>query len=158
MNSKIIARYLVNSLLILFTIHCSLFTLSSCGTGDDDGRRLGDVIVGTWQRGYGPGDVIIEGDTELEPENLTYDQFIFHGDGSYNGMKREGTFLALDDRGEVIYEGDFLCDNDNLKLIFDDEGKKQTILAQVLAFTDDTIRLTWQNESVIVTLIIRKKV
>ena len=136
----------------------ALFLLFACGGGDDDGRRLGDVIVGTWQRGYGPGDVIIDGDTELEPENLTYDQFIFHGDGSYNGMKREGTFVTLDDRGEVIYEGDYLCDNDNLKLIFEDEGKKQTILAQVLAFTDDTIRLTWQNESVIVTLIIRKEI
>ena len=148
----------MNSLLILFTIHCSLFTLTSCGGGDDDGRRLGDVIVGTWQRGYGAGDVIIEGDTDLEPENLTYDQFIFHGDGNYNGMKREGTFLTTNAEGEIIFEGDYLCDNDNLKLIFaGDDGKKDTILAQVLAFTDDTIRLTWQNESVIVTLIIRKK-
>ena len=25
----------------------------SCGGGDDDGRRLGEVIVGTWQRGWG---------------------------------------------------------------------------------------------------------
>ena len=74
-------------------------------------------------------------------------------------MKREGTFLTIDDRGELIFEGDYLCDNDNLKLVFmGDDGKKQTILAQVLAFTDDTIKLTWQNESVIVTLIIRKKV
>ena len=143
---------------LLFTFLFSLFT-TSCGGGDDDGRRLGDVIVGTWQRGYGPGDVVIEGDTELEPENLTYDQFIFHDDGKYNGMKREGTFLTIDDRGELIFEGDYLCDNDNLKLMFmGDDGKKQTILAQVLAFTDDTIKLTWQNESVHVTLIIRKKV
>ena len=39
-----------------------------------------------------------------------------HDDGKYNGMKREGTFLTIDDRGELIFEGDYLCDNDNLKL------------------------------------------
>ena len=37
----------------------ALFFLIGCGSGDDDGRRLGEQIVGTWQRGWGEGDVVI---------------------------------------------------------------------------------------------------
>ena len=160
MNSfKTIAKRVVNSLLILFTIHCSLFTLTSCGVGDDDGRRLGDYIVGTWQRGWGTGDVIIDGDTDLEPENFVYDQFVFRSDGTYNGMVRKGTFSSYDTEGSIIYEGDYQCDNNNLKLQFvDEDGAKRTILAQVTEFTDTSIRFRYEEEqyNIAVTFIIRK--
>lgn len=43
----------------------ALVFLTACGGGDDDGRRLGEMIVGTWQRGWGEGDVVIDGDTDL---------------------------------------------------------------------------------------------
>ena len=133
--------------------------MTSCGTGDDDGRRLGELIVGTWQRGWGEGDVVIEGETDLKPENFTYDQFVFRGDGDYNGMVRKGTFSSYDTEGEVIYEGDYQCDNNNLKLQYLDEGgTKRTILAQIVSFTDDSIRIRYENEqyNVTVTFIIRK--
>ncbi|WP_139261487.1 lipocalin family protein [Xylanibacter ruminicola] len=145
--------------MILFTIHCSLFTLSSCGGGDDDGRRLGEMIVGTWQRGWGEGDVVIEGNTELEPDNFTYDQFVFRGDGAYNGMVRKGSFSAYDDYGRIIYEGDYQCDNNNLKLQYiDTDGIKRTILAQVVEFSDTSIRFRYEEEqhNITVTFIIRK--
>ena len=161
------ARYLLNSLLILFTIHCSLFTLSSCGGGDEDGRRLGDYIVGTGLRGWGEGDVIIEGNTggndddgdpSWTPDKFTYDQFIFNGDGTYNGMVRSGTSKVLDVDGEVIYEGDYKCDNSTLKLEYVSEGRRQAILAQVLSFTETFLIVKYQNESyhVAVTLTLRK--
>ena len=133
--------------------------LMACGTGDDDGRRLGELIVGTWQRGWGEGDVVIEGETDLEPDNFTYDQFVFRGDGSYNGMIRKGTFSAYDYNGKIIYEGDYQCDNNNLKLqYFDEEGSRRTILAQVTDFSDDTIRFRYEEEqyNITVTFIIRK--
>ena len=144
--------------LLLFTFFFSLFA-TSCGTGDDDGRRLGELIVGTWQRGWGEGDVIIEGDTDLEPESFSYDRFVFMPDGKYNGMVRDGSFSSYDEFGDIIYEGIYRCDNNNLKLEFsNEEGRKQTILAQVLSFTDDTITLRYENEeyNVTVTLILRK--
>ena len=50
MLSKIIYRAALVAALILFT---------ACGGGDDDGRRLGDMIVGTWQRGWGEGDEFV---------------------------------------------------------------------------------------------------
>ena len=131
-----------------------LFTLS-CGGGDDDGRRLGEIIVGTWQRGWGEGDVIIEGDTELTPDNFTYDRFEFHADGSYNGMVRKGTFIAYDINGSVIFEGNYQCDNHNMRLESNDTGK---MLAQVVSFTDDTIMLRYENEdyNITITIIVRK--
>ena len=150
----------VNSVLLLLTFSLShLLTFYSCGTGDDDGRRLGELIVGTWQRGWGEGDVIIEGDTDLEPESFSYDRFIFMPDGKYNGMVRDGSFSSYDEFGDIIYEGQYRCDNNNLKLEFiNEEGRKQTILAQVLSFTDDTMTLRYENEeyNVTVTLILRK--
>lgn len=161
MNSgvKTNKRSLSNSLLLLFTVCCSLFTLSSCGGGDDDGQRLGDIIVGTWQRGYEVGDVVIEGDTDLNPDNLTYDKFYFSGDGTYNGMVRDGSFLILDDCGEIIFEGDYRCDNHNMKFQFvDDEGRQQSILSQVVYFTDDTVQLSWELDGITVKIIIRKSV
>ena len=71
---------------LLYRAAClaALLFVFACGGGDDDGRRLGEVIVGTWQRGWGEGDVVIEGDTDLRPENFAYDQFVFNDDGSYN--------------------------------------------------------------------------
>jgi hypothetical protein len=133
--------------------------LMACGGGDDDGRRLGELIVGTWQRGWGEGDVVIEGSTDLEPENFAYDKFIFRGDGTYNGMVRKGTFSSYDELGRVIYEGDYQCDNNNLKLQFtDEEGTRRTILAQVTEFTNEYIRFRYEEEQygITVTFIIRK--
>ena len=137
----------------------ALVFLTACGGGDDDGRRLGEMIVGTWQRGWGEGDVVIDGDTDLGPDNFTYDQFVFRGDGNYNGMVRKGTFTAYDTEGMVIYEGDYQCDNNNLKLQYLDEGgSKRTILAQVIEFSDTSIRFRYEEEqySITVTFIIRK--
>ncbi len=138
----------------------ALFFALSCGGGDDDGRRLGEIIVGTWQRGWGEGDVIVEGDTELSPENFAYDRFEFNADGSYNGMVREGTFTAYDKEGKVIYNGDYRCDNNNLKLTYlDDDKVKRTILAQVVSFTDSSvlIRYDYEQKGITVTFIIRKQ-
>ena len=135
----------------------ALLFLSACGNGDDDGQRLGELIVGTWQRGWGDNDVIIEGDTELKPENFTYDRFVFHDDGSYNGMVRKGTFIAYDTEGYVIYEGNYQCDNHNLKL--EPSTGEGTILAQVMTFTENTLMLRYENEqyNVTVTFIIYKQ-
>ena len=137
----------------------ALFFLIGCGTGDDDGRRLGDVIVGTWQRGWGEGDVIIEGQTDLEPENFSYDKFEFFGDGTYNGMVRKGSFSTWSFDGSLIFEGTYQCDNNNMKREFrDSEGVERKILAQVMSFTDDTIWLNYEDEThhVSVTFVIRK--
>jgi hypothetical protein len=150
----------VKLLLLLITYHLSLITIS-CGGGDDDGRRLGELIVGTWQRGWDEGDVIIEGDTDLEPGNFSYDRFVFMPDGKYNGMIRDGSFSAYDEFDDIIYEGTYRCDNNNLKLEFiNEEGRRQTILAQVLSFTDDTMILRYENEeyNVTVTLTLRKRI
>ena len=145
--------------LFSFLFSLSSFLFSSCGGGDDDGRRLGELIVGTWQRGWGEGDVVIDGDTDLKPEHFSYDRFVFMPDGKYNGMIRDGSFSAYDEYGVMIYEGQYRCDNNNLKLEYVDEsGQKQKILAQVLSFTDDTMTIRYENEeyNVTVTLILRK--
>lgn len=150
MLSKILYRAVVMAAL--------LFTCS-CGAGDDEGQRLGEYIVGTWYRGWDKGDVIIDGDTDLEPENFSYDKFVFMPDGKYNGMMRNGSFTAYDVFGDVIYEGTYRCDNNNLRLEFVNEsGSNQKILAQVMSFTEDTITLRYENEeyNVTVTMIIRK--
>lgn len=150
MLSKMIYRAALLAALILFT---------ACGGGDDDGRRLGDLIVGTWQRGWSEGDVMIEGDTDLDPENFTYDQFVFRGDGDYNGMVRKGTFSSYDTHRQVIYKGDYLCDNSNLKLQYlDESGVKRTILAQVVNFDESSIWLRYEEEqhNITVTFIVRK--
>ena len=153
-----VSRKVWKLLLLLFTFHFS-FLIVSCGGGDDDGRRLGEVIVGTWQRGWNEGDIIIEGDPSIIPDNLTYDLFYFYGDGDYNGMVRSGSFLSLDTDGDTIYEGTFQCDNNNLKLEYlDENGTEQKVLAQVVTFTDDTIWLRYENGEyhVTVTFVIRK--
>ena len=137
----------------------ALLCLFSCSGGDDDGRRLGEEIVGTWQRGWGEGDIIIEGDPDVKPDNLTYDLFYFYGDGSYNGMVRKGSFLTVDTEGEMIFKGTFLCDNNNLKLdCVNSEGESRKILAQVLSFTDKEMQIRYVNDEydVTVTVIIRK--
>ena len=136
-----------------------LLFLTGCGGGDDDGRRLGDHIVGTWQRGWEEGDVVIEGDTEWRPEDFSYDLFVFRDDGNYNGMVRNGSFAAYDIFGDIIYEGNYRCDNNNLKLEFkDEEGIKRTILAQVLMFSEEFLQIKYENESpaITVTLILKK--
>ena len=145
-------KYLYRAVLM-----AALFCLFSCSGGDDDGRRLGEEIVGTWQRGWGEGDVIIDGDTDLKPENFTYDLFYFHGDGKYNGMIRDGSFLTVDTEGEMIFKGTFQCDNNNLKLdCVNSSGEPRKILAQVLRFTEKEMQLRYVNDEYGVTVIIRK--
>lgn len=137
----------------------ALFLVIACGAGDDDGRRLGEQIVGTWQRGWGEGDIVVEGDTELRPENFTYDRFEFRDDGTYNGMVRSGSFVSTDVDGAVVLEGSYQCDNHNLRLEFSDsEGGRQKILAQVVSFTDDTLVLQYVvgDFGVTVTVTLRK--
>lgn len=137
----------------------ALLFFLGCTGGDDDGRRLGEMIVGTWQRGWGEGDVVIDGDTELQPENFTYDKFVFNNDGTYNGMVRKGTFVTIDKEGELIFEGDYQCDNSSLRLEFLDEGgRKQKILAQIVSFTEHEILLRYDSDEwgVTVSLKIRK--
>ena len=126
----------------------ALIVCLSCGTGDDDGSRLGEQIVGTWQR----ADLVIEGDTDLDPEDLNYDLFIFNGDGSYNGMVRQGSFSSISRYGSVIFEGAYKCDNDNLRLEFDDEGTTRKILAQVVSFTETTLQLLYKIEDYDITV------
>ena len=136
-----------------------LLCLFSCSGGDDDGRRLGEEIVGTWQRGWGEGDIVIEGDSDIKPDNLTYDLFYFYGDGDYNGMVRKGSFLTVDTEGEMIFKGTFQCDNNNLKLdCVNSDGEPRKILAQVTWFTDKEMQIRYVNDEydVTVTVIIRK--
>ncbi len=137
----------------------ALLCLFSCDGGDDDGRRLGEEIVGTWQRGWNEGDIIIEGDPDTKPDNFTYDLFYFYGDGKYNGMVRDGSFLTVDTDGEMIFKGTYQCDNNNLKLdCVNSEGESRKILAQVLRFTDKEMQIRYVNDEfdVTVTVIIRK--
>ena len=133
--------------------------LAGCGAGDDDGRRLGDYIVGTWLRGWGEGDVIIEGATDLRPDNFTYATFVFDGDGTYNGMMRSGSFHTYDTDGELLFEGSYQCDNSTLKMEYVNDGR-QTILAKILTFTEDTMVIQYKNEdyNVMVTVTLRKSV
>ncbi len=145
---------------MVFMALCLMLIPSACGGGDDDGSRMGELIVGTWQRGWNEGDVIIEGDTNWRPEDFSYDLFVFNGDGTYNGMVRSGTFTSYDYFGDIIYEGTYRCDNNNLKLEFRDErGVKQTILAQIMMFTEDTFVIKYINEDagITVTITLRKK-
>jgi hypothetical protein len=133
----------------------ALLCLYSCDGGDDDGRRLGEVIVGTWQR----DEIIIDGDTSIKPEDLTYDLFYFYGDGDYNGMVRTGSFLTVDTVGEMIFDGSYQCDNNNLKLdCVNSSGERRKILAQVLSFTDNQMQIRYviDEYDVTVTVIIRK--
>ena len=122
----------------------SLFLLS-CGTGDDDGGRLGEQIVGTWYRGWEEGDVEIIGDVKVKPEDFSYHYFTFEGDGSYNGMVRDGSFSAIDTFGDTIYSGTYKCDNDNLRLEYTSSGQKQKIQARVLSFDQLAIRLEYKQ-------------
>lgn len=122
----------------------ALFLIVSCGGGDDDGRRLGETIIGTWQR----GEVVIDGDTELQPEDIDLDKFIFQADGTYNGMVRQGSFVATDVEGENVMEGSYKCDNSTLRM----ESGRQVIVAQVAAFSDDMIQLRYVNETYHVTI------
>lgn len=128
----------------------ALFLIVACGGGDDDGRRLGETIVGTWQC----GEVVIDGDTELQPEDINLDKFVFQADGTYNGMVRQGSFVATDIEGETVMEGSYKCDNSTLRI----ESGRQVIVAQVAAFSDDMVQLRYVNETyhVTVSLTLRK--
>ncbi len=124
----------------------ALFLIVSCGGGDDDGRRLGETIVGTWQC----GEVVIDGDTELQPEDINLDKFVFQADGTYNGMVRQGSFVATDIEGETVMEGSYKCDNSTLRM----ESGRQVIVAQVAAFSDDMVQLRYVNETYHVTVLL----
>ncbi len=126
----------------------ALIFFASCGTGDDDGSRLGEQIVGTWQR----ADLQIEGDTDFVPEDFNNDLFIFNGDGSYNGMVRQGTCSSISRYGTVIFEGEYKCDNANLRIEFDEDGTKRKILAQVVSFTDTTLLLQYKDDDYNITV------
>jgi hypothetical protein len=74
-------------------------------------------------------------------------------------MVRKGTFSSYDTQGRIIYEGDYLCDNNNLKLQYLDESDiKRTILAQVVDFDESSVWIRYEEEqhSIAVTFIIRK--
>ena len=125
-------------------VTAALFLIVACGGGDDDGRRLGETIVGTWQR----GEIVIDGDTELQPEDINLDKFVFQADGTYNGMVRQGSFIVTDIDGEIVMEGSYKCDNSTLRM----ESDSQVIVAQVAAFSDDMIQLRYGNETYHVTI------
>lgn len=127
-------------------IIAALFLIIACGGGDDDGRRLGETIIGTWQR----GEVIIDGEADLNPEDINLDKFVFRADGDYNGMVRKGSFVTMDAEGKTVLEGNYKCDNSTLRL----ESSQQVIVAQVMAFTDDTIQLRYVLESYHVTILL----
>ena len=118
--------------------------LIGCGSGDDDGSRLAEQIVGYWYRGWEEGDVEIIGDVKVKPEDFSYHYFTFEGDGSYNGMVRDGSFSAIDTFGDTIYSGTYKCDNDNLRLEYTSSGQKQKIQARVLSFDQLAIRLEYK--------------
>ena len=128
-----------------------------CGSGDDDGSRLGEQIVGTWYRGWEEGDVEIIGDVNVSPEDFIYHYFKFEGDGTYNGMVRDGSFCAYDTYGDTIYAGTYKCDNDNLRLEYTNGNQKQKIQARVLSFDDLTIKLEYKNTDMDVPFTVRIK-
>lgn len=156
------------SLFVLFALLC---LLTSCGVGDDDGERLGEYIVGTWQRGWGEGDVVIEGDVGGDdidgpiwtPEKFTYDKFIFKDDGTYNGMMRTGSFLVLGIEKDTIFTGSYKCDNSTLKLDYvNQDGLEGTIIALVRSFTEKTLIISYEAEElgasgVRIQMILRKE-
>lgn len=129
-----------------------------CGSGDDDGGRLAERIVGTWYRGWEEGDVEIIGDVSASPEDFIYHYFKFDGDGTYNGMVRDGSFCAFDIYGDTIYAGTYKCDNDNLRLEYTSEGnRKQKIQARVLSFDDMAFKLEYKNTDTDVPFTVRIK-
>jgi hypothetical protein len=140
-----------------FLFPLSSLLLLSCGSGDDDGSRLGEQIVGTWYRGWEEGDVEIIGDVDVAPEDFVYHYFKFEDDGTFNGMVRDGSFCAYDTYGDTIYAGTYKCDNDNLRLEYTDGNRKQKIQALVLSFDDMTIKLEYKNTDLEVPFTVRIK-
>ena len=139
----------------LFPLSSLLFL--SCGSGDDDGSRLAEQIVGTWYRGWEEGDVEIIGEVDVAPENFNYHYFTFAGDGSYNGMVRDGSFCAYDTYGDTIYAGTYKCDNDNLRLEYTNGSQKQKIQARVLSFDDMAFKIEYKNTDLDVPFTVRIK-
>ena len=80
-------------------------------------------------------------------------------------MVRSGSFSSYDFSGYILYEGTYRCDNHNLKLEFtDDQGRQDTILAQILSFTENDLVVKVKRDgtlngsavSVTVTMKLRK--
>ena len=65
--------------------------------------------------------------------------------------------VVLNGSGDIILEGRYQCDNHNLKLEGGD-GYQLALTAQVLSFTDDTMRLQFVGDDgrLTVTLVLRK--
>ena len=131
--------------------------LIGCGSGDDDGSRLAEQIVGNWYRGWEEGDVEIIGDVNVSPEHFIYHYFKFNSDGTYNGMVRDGSFCAYDTYGDTIYAGNYKCDNDNLRLEYNNGSRTQKIQARVMSFDDMTIKLEYKNTDYDVPFTVRIK-
>ena len=128
-----------------------------CGSGDDDGSRLAEQIVGTWYRGWEEGDVEIIGDVDVSPEDYPYYYFTFSGDGTYNGMVRDGSFCAYDIYGHTINAGTYKCDNDNLRLEYPEGDQVRKIQMRVLSFDDMVIRLEYKNTDMETPVTVRLK-
>ena len=67
--------------------------------------------------------------------------------------------MTVDTDGEMIFEGTYQCDNNNLKLdCVNSSGEPRKILAQILSFTDNQMQIRYVNDEydVTVTVIIRK--
>jgi len=130
-----------------------LLLLTGCVGGDDDGRRLGDTIVGTWQRSMNPDELVIEGEADLDPDDLPIQKLAFLGDGTYNGMVRKGSFQAFDMQGQPTATGTYQCDNSNLRLEYTDGyGDNQKLLMQVVSFTETTMQLRYVMGAIGVTI------
>ncbi len=155
-----LGKRMMRTVTLLFLPLCFfILPLISCGGGDDDGRRLGEQIVGTWLRGWNEGDVIIEGSEEYDPDNFDLDHLEFSADGTYNGMVRSGSFVAYNELNLIMYKGSYRCDNNNLKLEYTDtDGMQGVILAQVLSFSESEmwVKYTDDNSNITVTMVVRK--
>lgn len=109
--------------------------------------------MGTWQRGTNPDDVVIDGDAELDPDELPIQELVFLGDGTYNGMVRKGSFQAFSQDGRMTSKGTYQCDNSNLRLEYLDEyDEKQKLLMQVISFTEQVVQLRYVMDAIGVTI------
>jgi hypothetical protein len=72
-------------------------------------------------------------------------------------MVRDGSFCAYDTYGDTIYAGNYKCDNDNLRLEYNNGSRTQKIQARVMSFDDMTIKLEYRNTDYDVPFTVRIK-
>ena len=72
-------------------------------------------------------------------------------------MVRDGSFSAIDTFGDTIYAGTYKCDNDNLRLEYNNGSQNQKIQARVLSFDEFTIRLEYKNSDSEMPVTVRLK-